>query len=51
MLLYFEVNLCLLLFSVPDVHKVSQPDNEHGAVENRDPNKHQAAGMYLNTLT
>ncbi|XP_010731419.1 LSM14A mRNA processing body assembly factor b isoform X1 [Larimichthys crocea] len=28
---------------VPDVHKVSQPDNEHGAVENRDPNKHQAA--------
>ncbi|XP_051235882.1 LSM14A mRNA processing body assembly factor b isoform X1 [Dicentrarchus labrax] len=28
---------------VPEVQKVSQPDNEHGAVENRDPNKHQAA--------
>ncbi|XP_041641345.1 LSM14A mRNA processing body assembly factor b isoform X2 [Cheilinus undulatus] len=25
----------------PEVQKVSQPDNEHGAVENRDPNKHQ----------
>lgn len=23
---------------------MSQPDNEHGAVENRDPNRHQAAG-------
>lgn len=27
----------------PEVQKVSQPDNEHGAVENRDPNRHQAA--------
>uniref|UniRef100_UPI0037E70D5B LSM14A mRNA processing body assembly factor b n=1 Tax=Semicossyphus pulcher TaxID=241346 RepID=UPI0037E70D5B len=27
----------------PEVQKVSQPDSEHGAVENRDPNKHQAA--------
>ncbi|XP_022600485.1 protein LSM14 homolog A isoform X1 [Seriola dumerili] len=29
---------------VPEVQKVSQPDNEQGAVENRDPNKRQAAG-------
>ncbi|XP_071344955.1 LSM14A mRNA processing body assembly factor b isoform X2 [Trachinotus anak] len=28
----------------PEVQKVSQPDNEQGAVENRDPNKRQAAG-------
>ncbi|CAK6958806.1 LSM14A mRNA processing body assembly factor b isoform X1 [Scomber scombrus] len=28
----------------PEIQKVSQPDHEHGAVENRDPNKHQAAG-------
>ncbi|XP_020504984.1 LSM14A mRNA processing body assembly factor b [Labrus bergylta] len=27
----------------PEVQKVSQPDHEHGAVENRDPNKHQAS--------
>nr|XP_046268838.1 LSM14A mRNA processing body assembly factor b [Scatophagus argus] len=27
----------------PEVQKVSQPDNEHGTVENRDPNRHQAA--------
>lgn len=30
--------------SAPEVQKVSQQDNEQGAVENRDPNKHQAAG-------
>lgn len=28
----------------PEIQKVSQPDHEQGAVENRDPNKHQAAG-------
>ncbi|XP_070819900.1 LSM14A mRNA processing body assembly factor b isoform X1 [Chaetodon trifascialis] len=28
---------------VPEVQKVLQPDHEHGAVENRDPNRHQAA--------
>ncbi|KAM7423711.1 hypothetical protein PAMA_000195 [Pampus argenteus] len=28
----------------PEIQKVSQPDHEHGAVENRDPNRHQAAG-------
>ncbi|XP_049900256.1 LSM14A mRNA processing body assembly factor b isoform X1 [Epinephelus moara] len=27
----------------PEVQKVSQPDIEHGALENRDPNKRQAA--------
>lgn len=29
----------------PEVQKVAQPDNEHGAVENRDPNKRQGAGI------
>ncbi|XP_068179051.1 LSM14A mRNA processing body assembly factor b isoform X2 [Antennarius striatus] len=28
---------------VPEAQRVSQPDNEQGAVENRDPNRHQAA--------
>nr|XP_020448109.1 protein LSM14 homolog A isoform X2 [Monopterus albus] len=28
----------------PEVQKVSQPDNEQGAAENRDPSKHQGAG-------
>ncbi|XP_041842052.1 LSM14A mRNA processing body assembly factor b [Melanotaenia boesemani] len=32
----------------PEVQKASQPDNEHGAVENRDPNKHQVAGPQSN---
>ncbi|XP_034535438.1 LSM14A mRNA processing body assembly factor b [Notolabrus celidotus] len=27
----------------PEVQKVLQPEHEHGAVENRDPNRHQAA--------
>lgn len=27
--------------SAPEVPKVAQPDNEQGAVENRDPNKRQ----------
>ncbi|XP_039980421.1 LSM14A mRNA processing body assembly factor b isoform X2 [Xiphias gladius] len=30
----------------PEVQKVSHPDNEQGAVENRDPNKRQAAGVH-----
>ncbi|XP_006779818.1 LSM14A mRNA processing body assembly factor b [Neolamprologus brichardi] len=30
---------------VPEVPKVAQPDNEQGAVENRDPNKRQGAGV------
>ncbi|XP_040893849.1 LSM14A mRNA processing body assembly factor b isoform X2 [Toxotes jaculatrix] len=29
----------------PEVQKLSLPDNEQGAVENRDPNKRQAAGV------
>ncbi|XP_026029866.1 LSM14A mRNA processing body assembly factor b isoform X1 [Astatotilapia calliptera] len=29
----------------PEVPKVAQPDNEQGAVENRDPNKRQGAGV------
>lgn len=33
----------------PEVQKVSQPDNEHGAVENRDPNRHQAAAAAQST--
>ncbi|KAM9366272.1 LSM14A mRNA processing body assembly factor b isoform 2-T2 [Symphorus nematophorus] len=33
----------------PEVQKVSQPDNEQGAVENRDPNKHQAAAAAQST--
>lgn len=28
--------------SAPEVQKVSQPDNEQGALENRDPNKRHA---------
>ncbi|XP_071753434.1 LSM14A mRNA processing body assembly factor b isoform X1 [Centroberyx gerrardi] len=28
----------------PEVQKVPQPDNEHGAVENRDPNRRHATG-------
>ncbi|XP_034041761.1 LSM14A mRNA processing body assembly factor b isoform X2 [Thalassophryne amazonica] len=31
---------------VPEVKKVSQPGTEHGAVENRDPNKRQATGAH-----
>ncbi|KAM3625890.1 uncharacterized protein V6R79_019275 [Siganus canaliculatus] len=27
----------------PEAQKASQPESEHGAVENRDPNRHQAA--------
>ncbi|KAM4593156.1 LSM14A mRNA processing body assembly factor b isoform 2-T2 [Odontesthes bonariensis] len=29
----------------PEVQKASHPDHEHGAVENRDPNKRQLAGI------
>ncbi|XP_070759199.1 LSM14A mRNA processing body assembly factor b [Enoplosus armatus] len=32
----------------PEVQKVSQPENEHGAHENRDPNYRQAAGAQSN---
>lgn len=32
----------------PEIQKVSQPDNEHGAVENRDPNQHQNAAAQSN---
>ncbi|XP_037606681.1 LSM14A mRNA processing body assembly factor b [Sebastes umbrosus] len=36
----------------PEVQRVSQPDHhvhhEHGALENRDPNRHQAAGAQSN---
>lgn len=32
----------------PDVQKTSQPDHEQGAVENRDPNKRQIAGVPSN---
>ncbi|XP_076011511.1 LSM14A mRNA processing body assembly factor b [Genypterus blacodes] len=28
----------------PEMQRVSQPDNEHGAMENRDPNKRQTLG-------
>ncbi|XP_061670696.1 LSM14A mRNA processing body assembly factor b [Syngnathoides biaculeatus] len=35
----------------PEVPKVSQGDHEHGAVENRDPNRRQGAQCYLSAGT
>lgn len=44
-------NDIVICFSASEIPKASQHDSEHSAVENRDPNKHQAASKWSNILT